>query len=348
MFASVRAHAPRLSRSLLARQIRHNASAAASAATSDAAYQEAVKVLRAHRDEKLAKVKAFEERLKKLDSTAADKQRKHLEKHIYKLRVQAEQDQPETLARVESGDIDLTVPVFRHLRERIWREGVRETLLERITQMYVLPDVLPPSMSPVMDVHLEFADPADAATPVRFTHGDILPTTLVAQAPQVHAQCFHDETRLYTLMMVDPDDPCPAERTYRTRCHWLVANVPFHLTQSTMAEGAGETVLAYEAPLPTKGTKRHRYTLLVLEQAAGGQERMTIQAEALSDRIVDVTSFLQQHQLTPRGITFFRSEWDEAVDQLYPQVHGVRAPVYGRAPKLDPVRDAALIQRLMA
>jgi large subunit ribosomal protein L35 len=99
-------------------------------------------------------------------------------------------------------------------------------------------------------------------------------------------------------------------------------NVPLHLKQSIMTEGVGQTVLSYEPPLPPKGTHRHRYTLLVLEQTANRKEPLVLDANVLPNRHIDVANFLKQYHLVPRGITFFRSEWDETVNELYPKIHG--------------------------
>jgi large subunit ribosomal protein L35 len=72
--------------------------------------------------------------------------------------------------------------------------------MERVTQMYVLPDVLPPSIKLQIDVQLEF----NGLTTGPFVHGDVVSTELTLKPPVIHAQCFHDNTRLYTLLLVDP------------------------------------------------------------------------------------------------------------------------------------------------
>ncbi|RKP24584.1 hypothetical protein SYNPS1DRAFT_29658 [Syncephalis pseudoplumigaleata] len=346
----------------------------------ETAYQLAIRMLREQRERKLAEAQQLEQELQSITGQDAYAQgrRRILQGAIFKLKVQAEKDQPETLERLKQEQYDLAQPVFRHLRRQHWHTVRRNKLMERATQMHVLPDVLPPSTRPDVDVQLAFDGPAT----MPFVHGDVVSTECTLKPPTVHAQCFHDATRLYTLLLVDPDDPYPEMRTYRTRVHWLVMNIPLDLMTSTIAADAGQTVLPYLPPHPAKGTKKHRYTLILLEQPSSSSSSSAItQAESesgqltsdstvsktdtsstraideailartadlLADRIVDVGGFIHQHQLTPRGLTFFRCEWEPSTDAIYKEHLNMVAPRYGRVPKLDPVRDAAIIARLIA
>ena len=39
--------------------------------------------------------------------------------------------------------------------------------------------------------------------------------------PTLYADVFHPDTRLYTLLMVDPDVPDVENQTYTTYLHWM-------------------------------------------------------------------------------------------------------------------------------
>ncbi|XP_038975238.1 protein HEADING DATE 3A-like [Phoenix dactylifera] len=57
------------------------------------------------------------------------------------------------------------------------------------------------------------------------TNGTGLRPSAVAGAPQVEIG-GHDQRRLYTLVMVDPDAPSPSNPTHREYLHWLVTDIP--------------------------------------------------------------------------------------------------------------------------
>ena len=57
----------------------------------------------------------------------------------------------------------------------------------------------------------------------------------------------------YTLMLVDPDAPSPAEPTFRAWLHWLVVDIPGGAGKGPQA---GRTLTAYKGPAPPKGVHR--------------------------------------------------------------------------------------------
>lgn len=87
-------------------------------------------------------------------------------------------------------------PVYRYLLERKWREMRRPVLMQRLTQMHVIPDVLP-GVDPSVDVQ------------VRFVGRDIRPGVFVlardsVRAPTVKIVVFKPGTQLCTVVVVDP------------------------------------------------------------------------------------------------------------------------------------------------
>ncbi|XP_014758321.1 protein FLOWERING LOCUS T isoform X7 [Brachypodium distachyon] len=57
------------------------------------------------------------------------------------------------------------------------------------------------------------------------TNGTGLRSSSVLNAPQVEIE-GRDRTKLYTLVMVDPDAPSPSKPEYREYLHWLVTDIP--------------------------------------------------------------------------------------------------------------------------
>lgn len=70
-----------------------------------------------------------------------------------------------------------------------------------------------------------------------------------------------DNSKLYTVVMSDPDPPDPAKPVFREWLHWIVANIP----GAADAEAAkGTEITSYMGPAPPIGT--HRYAFLLFEQ----------------------------------------------------------------------------------
>jgi phosphatidylethanolamine-binding protein (PEBP) family uncharacterized protein len=141
----------------------------------------------------------------------------------------------------------------------------------------------------------------------------------------------------YTLMMVDPDAPDPAEpvrrqrflvdgaarahaagprgrgaaratvtrracgcaQTYRNWLHWLVVDIP-----GRAGLAAGRTLTPYKGPSPPAGV--HRYTFLVFKQriAVGAARAAQLAPPERND--FDVRAFAAANKLSaPQGSTLF-------------------------------------------
>ena len=87
-------------------------------------------------------------------------------------------------------------PVYRFLLNRKWREYRRPILMQRLTQMHVVPDVLP-TLDPVVDVQVRFrghdvqpgafVDSLQSELPptlkvIPFTEGEMLCTVAVVDS----------------------------------------------------------------------------------------------------------------------------------------------------------------------
>uniref|UniRef100_A0A0E0ETS5 Uncharacterized protein n=1 Tax=Oryza meridionalis TaxID=40149 RepID=A0A0E0ETS5_9ORYZ len=90
------------------------------------------------------------------------------------------------------------------------------------------------------------------------TNGTGLRSSAVFTAPHVEIE-GRDQTKLYTLVMVDPDAPSPSKPEYREYLHWLVTDIP-------EAIDARNEIVPYEAPRPPAGI--HRLVFVLFKQEA--------------------------------------------------------------------------------
>ncbi|CAB4400423.1 unnamed protein product [Rhizophagus irregularis] len=291
------------------------------------AYDEALKYIYEDKAQKYEEIRLIDIMIEKLMKNRRneqfDQELNELKKKKYNLQVLAEINDPEV--RWNFKNVDMSIPVYRHLREKYWRKEPLHKLMQRITQMYVVPDVFP-TLLPMIDLEFKFKN--DIIEP-----GVFLFPAQTRKEPTVILNNFHEETLLYTLIMVDPDMPDALNKTYQTEWHWLITNIPLNVTKSDIS--GGEVILPYIPPHPPKGTKYHRYTLAILEQP---NNQKIIIPENMG-RVKDVREFMSDYNLKLRGASFFREVWDEEVSKIYANILGIHEPKYGRQPKVDKYLD---------
>jgi len=103
--------------------------------------------------------------------------------------------------------VRLNKPVYRFLANQKWREYRRPILIQRLTQMHVVPDVLP-VLDPVVDVQLRFRgydvqpgtilDSLQTQVPptfkvIPFTTGQMLCTVLVVDSGTWNPRLLRDD-----------------------------------------------------------------------------------------------------------------------------------------------------------
>src|SRR2546423_10026882 len=90
-------------------------------------------------------------------------------------------------------------PIYRYLADRKWREYRRPVLVQRITQMKIIPDVVA-NFEPAADVRLAFGSQ-------RIQPGDFVESTLSENPCRLSVQLFDRGEQLVTIAVVDPDVP---------------------------------------------------------------------------------------------------------------------------------------------
>ncbi|XP_029312792.1 large ribosomal subunit protein mL38 isoform X2 [Cottoperca gobio] len=160
-------------------------------------------------------------------------------------------------------------------------------------------------------------------TSAQVYYGNRLTPTEAASVPQISFEA--EEGSLWTLMLTCPDEHLlDNEAEY---VHWLVGNIPGGAVQ------AGEELCHYLPPFPPRGTGFHRYVYVLFKQ----EGRIDFQEDArptpcysLADRSFKTIDFYRKHQddMTPAGVAFFQSQWDESVTNTFHTTLNMREPVF--------------------
>ncbi|KAJ1933633.1 mitochondrial 54S ribosomal protein YmL35 [Linderina macrospora] len=302
------------------------------------AYDEALKVIDAYKTKKTAEAEAAAKELNDAQAKSADAAEiSALKQKYFDLAVEAEINDSEVLWNVRQGNFDLSKPVFVHLKEKAWHARPLEILMQRLLQMYVLPDLLDPREVGIPSAQLNISLAEEPLEP-----GSAIEPGMARKQPEIELATFHEDTRLHTLVMVDLDEPHVEQQSFREQFHWVVANLPFSMTQTKAQLSEASELLSYIPPHPARGSPTHRYAFVAFEQADGGKQRIE-NAEVSRDLVL--REFAKQHSLRPVGLSFFRATWDESVDEVYRDVLKLAPPNYGQmpAPRYDVTPDGRQI-----
>lgn len=208
---------------------------------------------------------------------------------------------------------DMNLPIYRHLANEKWREYQYRILVQRITQMKVIPDVLP-HCDPSVDVKLYFN--RKIVQPGAFVDSRVSMST-----PKLNVQSFDEGEKLVTIAVVNPDIPNLETNGFDYQCHYLAVNIPIsptntHVDLANLAEGA-EVLLPWLPPAAQKGSPYHRLPFFIMEQ----KDNKPLDAEAIKAKGLDrhdlrLRTLQTRHKLTPIGAHLFRTQWDENTDEV--------------------------------
>ncbi|XP_047464589.1 39S ribosomal protein L38, mitochondrial [Mugil cephalus] len=154
-------------------------------------------------------------------------------------------------------------------------------------------------------------------------YGNHLTPTEAASAPQISFEA--KEGSLWTLLLTCPDEHLlDNEAEY---IHWLVGNIPGGAVQD------GEELCQYMPPFPARGTGFHRYIYVLFQQEGRVNFEEDVRpspCHSLVDRTFKTVDFYRKHQdhLTPAGLAFFQSQWDESVSNTFHHTFNMREPVF--------------------
>ncbi|XP_055847924.1 protein D2-like [Episyrphus balteatus] len=122
-----------------------------------------------------------------------------------------------------------------------------------------------------------------------------------------------DENAFYTIMCVDPDAPYPEDPFLGQLNTWTIGNIP---GKNILA---GDVLFEYIGSAPPKGADLNRYIFLLYKQLG----RIEFDETYVSDTSIEgraqfsANSFAEKYNLSLVAANFYRSEYDEYVDDLY-------------------------------
>lgn len=289
-------------------------------------FQEARKVLLEDRQQKLKDIEVQQVRIKNLmdqdpavsgGQMAKDKRLKSMRKYLDELVILADINDPIVKRKFEDGQGDMNKPIYRHLADRKWRQYKRLVLEQRLTQMSVVPDLLP-SLDLLADIDLGFGRKPVAP-------GEIVESSISEKAPRLNVQLFTPGERLVTVVVVDADVPWFEHDSFTNRCHLIASNIPLSPMRTSIplqriaqedAKASNQSekkiALPWAAPWAHKGAHYHRLAVFVLEQKnAKALDIATLSATRRG--FFNLRSFINKHTLTPITATLFRTQWDESM-----------------------------------
>lgn len=276
-------------------------------------YQLALELIRKDRVQKTKEINA---KLKKLEGTQRipgikpdDRRIQSLKRYLEYLKIQLDMNNPRVKYNFDRGIIGLHKPIYRFLLDRKWREYRRPILMQRLTQMHIMPDVLP-EIEPVVDVQ------------VRFRGKDVQPGAFVDSlqsevSPTFKIIPFTEKPMYCTMAVVDPDVPNTEKDGFDYRLHWLVSNIRVspHNTQAIgVTAHSSDTIVKWLPPHVQKGIPYQRYAMIVFRQ----QDKMDVSLMKgnTERRGFIMRSFQQKNQLVPIGAFMWRGKWDENTKQV--------------------------------
>ncbi|KAL0253154.1 mitochondrial 54S ribosomal protein YmL35 [Diplodia seriata] len=290
-------------------------------------FQEARKVLKADREEKLAAIEVQRTRIARLqaqDAAVSGGERKKqvrlmaMQNRLEELKILADINDPAVKKNFEDGKADMLKPIYRLLAERKWREYKQKLVEQRITTMNVIPDVLP-AIEQKADVSLMFGDG-------NVQPGDYVASDISENPLTLRVQVFNRGERLVSVVVIDSDVPNVEKDGFDYRCHYVAANIPIspvkRFVRLEKLSTDSQVVLPWLPPFAQKGSPYHRYSVFVLEQPEGKTlDVAKVKTEVQRDGFI-LRSFIDKHELNAVGINMFRAQWDEKTDEVMER-HGI-------------------------
>ncbi|KAL1304409.1 hypothetical protein AAFC00_003407 [Neodothiora populina] len=278
-------------------------------------FQEARKILGEDREEKLKQIEVQRARIARLTaqqvSPQDERQREHrlasMQRHLQELKILADINDPIVKKRFEDGQGDMNKPIYRFLADKEWRKYKRNLAIQRITQMNVVPDVLP-AIDIVANVDLSFGN--RAVQPGEFVD------SRVSEIPaRLKIQVYNKGERYVTIAVVNPDVPDVAKDGFGYRCHFLASNINISPTSGSVPLSQlardSQVILPWLPAFTQKGAPYQRMSVFVLEQQQGQIIDVKAATEKVEREGFKLRGFVDRYTLKPVGANLFRSQYDE-------------------------------------
>jgi large subunit ribosomal protein L35 len=228
----------------------------------------------------------------------------------------------------------MSKPIYRFLADRKWREYRRKILVQRITQMNVVPDVLP-HCEPTVDTKLYFNSR-------QVQPGDFVESKNSTSAPKLDVQLFERGEKLVTIAVVDPDVPNVEADSFDYKMHYLAVNVPISAVNTkvdlSQLSADSQVVLPWLPPVAQKGSPYHRLSVFIMEQKDSQPLDFAAVKAKETDRDNTLLRTLQaRYHLKAIGAHLFRTQWDDSTLEVMKQIGFSEADVELRRKKVEPL-----------
>lgn len=228
----------------------------------------------------------------------------------------------------------MTKPIYRYLADQKWRGYPRKILVQRITQMKVVPDVVP-HCDPILDTKLYFGRSL-------IQPGDYVNSQVSTKAPKLNVQMFESGEKLVTILVVDPDVPNLEKDSFDCRAYYLAVNVPLSAisTKVDLSQLSTESqlVLPWEPPVAQRGSPYHRLSVIILEQKdAQPLDIAHFKANETNRDDMFVRRLLKLYHLKPIGAHLFRTIWDSNMLDVMREVGFHEADMELRRKSIQPL-----------
>ncbi|CAH8533682.1 unnamed protein product [Dicrocoelium dendriticum] len=114
--------------------------------------------------------------------------------------------------------------------------------------------------------------------------------------------------------------------------HWIVSNLP---SAANTERVLGDEIVPYLPPLPYVGTGYHRYVFVLYQQNNGTVNLNDMKpelpyGELRVQRQFNTLEFYRrfESELTPAGLAFFQSSWDDSVRSYYRKILHAPEPIF--------------------
>lgn len=254
--------------------------------------------------------------------------------HLERLKIMADINDPSVKRRFEDNEGDMSKPIYRFLADRKWREYRRKILVQRITQMNVIPDVLP-HCDPVVETKLYF----DRR---QIQPGEFVAAKQSTIAPKLDVQLFEGGEKLVTIAVVDSDVPNVEKDSFDYKTHFLAVNVPISAT-STKVDLAqlledSQVVLPWLPPVAQKGSPYHRLSLFIMEQKDSQPlDFAAVKAKEANRDNTLLRTLQTRYHLKAIGAHLFRTQWDETTLEVMKELGFNGADVELRRKRVEPL-----------
>lgn len=221
--------------------------------------------------------------------------------------------------------IDYNQPVYRYLGNKDWESYKQMLLMQRLESLKVIPDTLP-TLVPRASVEVKF--PFATGVNQWIEPGKFLSSGVTSLEPIFKVQEYqlvNPKEQLYTILIVNPDEPDLQNDTFKTTLNYGLTNIKIDYNDNIIDSRrfTERNILAkYLPPVPEKNAGNQRYAVWVFRQNMDdktGKCAVIDNGQTISEidrNDFNIRKFVDEHKLDQVGAHVWRSKWDSNVKSV--------------------------------